>query len=99
MTGQRAMRAAAQQTLSAAHSAEASVAFSEHSRSAEAAGYAEVIAHSYREHGAVLLRLLGCGYTQLESSAEAQVVGSNKPCLSGLQNNGPAVSAYPELSP
>lgn len=80
------MRAAAQQTLSAAqlsgtqassrcretaesrkikepnqkewfqaietHSTEASVLFSEHSRSAKPAGYAEAIAHSYREHGA-----------------------------------------------
>lgn len=45
------------------------------------------------------LRLLGCGYTQLESSAEAQMVGSDDPCLSGLLNNGPAVSAYPELAP
>lgn len=79
------MRAAAQQTLSAAqlsgtrassrcretaesrkkeqnhkegfqaietHSTEASVFFSEHSRSARPAVYAEAIAHSYQEHGA-----------------------------------------------
>ncbi|KAJ5518935.1 hypothetical protein N7453_001357 [Penicillium expansum] len=81
------------------HSRGASVAFSEHSRSAKPAGYAEAIAHSYREHGALLLSLLDCGITQLENSAEAQLVGSNDPCLSGLQNNGPAVSAYPKLVP
>lgn len=27
------------------------------------------------------------------------MVGSNDPCLSGLHNNGPAVSSYPELVP
>ena len=79
------------------NSTESSVAFSEHSRSAKPTGYAEAIAHSCGKHGAALLRPLDHGYKQLESSAEAQVVGSNDPCLSELQNNGPAVSAYPEL--